>query len=196
MDCNVVDLEQPLNVPVDENLYRLVSEYRYTWAREIDPEKKAELDSVLYPPSVAKAKKELKNVDGQEAMKGAPGGKSKGYSYTETSCLYNRIAVPSGFTYDGASVPRIAWSITGIRPDGLLRAAAAVHDWIYQWKGQLPRGSHAFRIDEFPWQDAIGRWRRKDCDRLFGRMMREAGVPSVKRKMAYLAVRLLGGLSW
>lgn len=43
--------------------------------------------------------------------------------------IKNRITIPSGLRYDGASVPRFFWTITGIKPDGLQRAAG----WTY-WK--------------------------------------------------------------
>lgn len=51
----------------------------------------------------------------------------------------SRITVPEGFTYDGASVPRLAWTLSGITPDGLIRAAALIHDWIYNHAGALSR---------------------------------------------------------
>ncbi|MCB1137248.1 MAG: DUF1353 domain-containing protein [Leptospiraceae bacterium] len=178
MNCEASKLYQPANVPVDADLYRLIKEYRYEWGRTLDLTGETDVGEFLAKESARAAQKQ---------------GKAQNKN---SACLLNRISVPSGFTYDGASVPRIAWSLTGIRPDGLLRAAAAVHDWIYRWAGDLPEGSHEFRIDASEWQVAIGRWKRKDADRLFGRMMREAGVGAIKRKMAYVAVRLMGRLGW
>jgi hypothetical protein len=54
------------------------------------------------------------------------GGKYKlreDYSYeTEiTPGRFVKISINKGFEYDGASVPRITWSLSGLRPDGLLR---------------------------------------------------------------------------
>jgi hypothetical protein len=117
------------------------------------------------------------------------------YAWTKGEFDY-RITVPTGFTYDGASVPRVAWTVSGIRPDGLIRAAALIHDWIYNFKGLLPEGSHEFLDAEGRWQTVYGRWSREDTDRLFGRIMRESGVPKFKRRMAYRAVRLFGWLYW
>ncbi len=110
--------------------------------------------------------------------------------------VQNRIRIPAGYTYDGVSVPRIAWSLSGVTPDGLMRAAALVHDFIYAHEGRLPEGSHEFKRDDTTWTPVLGRWRRRDTDRLFARMMREAGVPRFRRRMAYRAVRLLGGFAW
>jgi hypothetical protein len=110
--------------------------------------------------------------------------------------VQNRILVPPGFTYDGASVPRIAWTVSGILPDGLIRAAALVHDWIYGFAGRLPEGSHQYKTDDTEWSNVVGRWKRREADRLFGRMMREAEVPRSKRRLAYLAVRAFGWFAW
>lgn len=114
------------------------------------------------------------------------------YSWSLDGVVYATLSVPKGFVTDGASVPRFAWTITGIRPDGLIRAAALIHDWLYFNGGRLPAGSYAF-TDHRP---VLGRWRRKDADKLFARIMRECGVAKHKRRMAYLAVRLFGWRAW
>lgn len=107
-----------------------------------------------------------------------------------------RIIVPAGFTYDGASVPRLLWTLTGIRPDGLIRAAALVHDWLYFYEGRLPPGSFQYLNAQGQWENVIGRWSRRDADRLFGRMLREAGVARRRRRWAYRAVRAFGWIPW
>jgi hypothetical protein len=107
-----------------------------------------------------------------------------------------RITVPAGFIFDGASVPRIAWTISGILPDGLIRAAALVHDWLYRYKGNLPEGSYQYLAPDGNWSNLYAIWSRKNSDRLFGRIMREARVPKRKRRAAYRAVRLFGWLPW
>ena len=106
-----------------------------------------------------------------------------------------RIIIPKGYINDGASVPRIAWSITGIRPDGLNRAAALVHDWIYDHRGRLPFGSHVY-YENGHWIPSAHQWTRKEADKMFGRLMREAGVTPYRRKAAYWAVRLFGWSGW
>ena len=117
------------------------------------------------------------------------------YEWDVNDCK-NRITIPRGFTYDGASVPRIAWTVSGLRPDGLIRAAALVHDWIYMHKGKLPNGSQKYFDKVRSWRDAYGFWTRKDTDRLFARIMREAGVSKCKRRMAFRAVRMFGCFAW
>lgn len=119
------------------------------------------------------------------------------YPYAwHTKGLNRVITVPEGFVYDGASVPRIVWTISGITPDGLIRAAALVHDFIYHHNGKLPKNSYGAIIEGVYVDFSMNKWSRNDADRLFARIMRESGVPMVKRRAAYLAVRAFGFMSW
>ena len=94
------------------------------------------------------------------------------------------------FRYDGASVPRWAWSISGLRPDGLLRAAALIHDIIY-----LNNGSPTKIIKSSYYQMNFKKklsYTRKDADKLFLKIMLESGVKKWRAKIAYRAVRIGG----
>jgi len=115
---------------------------------------------------------------------------------SEDETTQSRIVVPAGFLYDGASVPRIAWTLSGILPDGLIRAAALVHDWLYRYRGHIPTGSYQYLDQAGTWQDYYAAWSREDADRLFGRMMREAGMSKRSRRTASRAVRWFGWLAW
>jgi hypothetical protein len=103
-----------------------------------------------------------------------------------------RLVVPAGFTCDLASIPRLLWWY--ISPFDL-GSAAVPHDWLYAHGGRVPSGSHSV-MENGVWQEVGQPWTRKDADRLFGRMMREAGVHPAKRKRAYRAVRLFGAGAW
>lgn len=121
------------------------------------------------------------------------------YSYEwEKNGTPYRINIKAGFIYDGASVPRAAWSIAGLRPDGLLRAAATIHDFLYEHKGNLPKGSFQEWDEELiAWVEVKRTWTRKASDKMFGRLMREANVSRRRRRMAYLAVRSpVGAHAW
>lgn len=108
-----------------------------------------------------------------------------------------RIVVPAGFVYDGASVPRLGWTLAGILPDGLIRAAACVHDWIYINKGRLDDGSYQeFNHQSQQWVRTRCDVTREEADRMFCRIMREAGLPKWRRRIAYRAVRLGGWIPW
>lgn len=106
-----------------------------------------------------------------------------------------RLLVPDGFVYDLASVPRIFWSLLGIRPDGLHRAAALVHDWIYAHQGRLPNGSYS-RWNGRAWEDAELVWTRRNADRLFARLLREGRVKRWRRRLMFKAVHWFGGRAW
>lgn len=93
------------------------------------------------------------------------------------------LSIPEGFVFDFASVPRIVWAL--ISPMDLGAAPPLVHDWMYHLRGRTP-----MLVDG---RVRVPKWSRKDADRLFARMMREAGVAKWRRRMAYRAVRLFGG---
>jgi len=122
------------------------------------------------------------------------------YVYTwEHNFRDQRLTIPKGFIFDGASVPQILWW-TGLRPDGLLRAGALLHDWIYSM-GSKPgnNGSHHYYYDYHgngKWVVQVKPWTRKQSDQIFSRAMREAEYPKWKRRIAYIAVRLFGRGAW
>jgi hypothetical protein len=86
------------------------------------------------------------------------------------------ITVPTGFQTDGASVPRIFWSI--FQPYGKYFPAAIIHDYLYS------RYSNRLSID------------RKTADLIFKEAMFNLGIGWVTRETIYRAVRLGGGIPW
>jgi hypothetical protein len=120
--------------------------------------------------------------------------------YSKNSSKDFRIIVPEGFIYDGASIPRVVWSISGLRPDGLIRAAACIHDWIYRYSGKVPPASYQFAPDtpgeSLVWSDCNESISRDYADRLFRYIMRDAGVAPRRVEMAYYAVWAFGWYSW
>jgi hypothetical protein len=116
----------------------------------------------------------------------------------EKSGLRRRLRIAAGFEYDGASVPRFLWTLTGIERDGLQRAAALVHDVMYHHEGRLPAGMQEIWSDgHLEWEPLPEvRWARAEADALFCRMLREAGVGMLKRRMMYRGVRAFGWMFW
>jgi hypothetical protein len=109
----------------------------------------------------------------------------------------HRITIKKGFEYDGASVPRFAWSLVGIRPDGLIRAAALVHDFIYRHVGEMPPKTCEYlgqKSEE--WEDDGCVWSRKRADRLLEIMMKQASSSKIKRWLVYKFVRRFGWVAW
>lgn len=79
------------------------------------------------------------------------------------------VVVMKGFVSDGASIPRLCWSIVGC-PDTFLYEAL-LHDWLYM----------------------TGTVSRKQADEWFRRLLIIGGVGKTKAQAMYLAVRMFGG---
>lgn len=105
------------------------------------------------------------------------------------------LYVPKGYVYDGASVPRFVWSLTGLRPDGEIRAASLAHDALYRSKG----GTILKQLYGCKLTNGVGNitvCNRKEADWVFREFMKYATVSRRKRNMAYMAVRMFGKLFW
>ena len=100
-----------------------------------------------------------------------------------------------GFRWDGASVPRLFWRL-GFSPSGKYNAASLIHDLLYLHRGVLPENMFEARIGDGPWHSQSGSFLRKDADRLFGKIMREAGVVPFKRRIMFRFVHWFGWLYW
>jgi hypothetical protein len=86
------------------------------------------------------------------------------------------VRIPEGYVFDGASIPRIAWSIVGYPFEPDLIEAACVHDWYCE---------HAQRYSD-----------RTIGDTIFLKMLQEKGVSKTRRIAMYLAVRAYTLLFW
>jgi hypothetical protein len=84
--------------------------------------------------------------------------------------------INSGFLYDGASIPRIAWSLLGVTPDGVHRAATLIHDYLYANK-------------------KIFDHTRKEVDLLFYKHLRESGLGIKKSTRIYLLLKYFGWIA-
>jgi hypothetical protein len=97
-----------------------------------------------------------------------------------------RISLRTGFTWDGATIPRFLWSILGYYPGGIMTIPSKWHDEIYRKKGWI-----------FNFMTAQEEYiSRKHCDDLFYAHMIRSGVEEKKAKQMYLAVRFFGRFFW
>ena len=78
------------------------------------------------------------------------------------------ILVPRGFVFDGASAPRMFWIV--IPPFKRTKKAAVIHDWLCS--------------------NAKDKEDRLLADKLFFKMLGEAGLSKVRCKMGYYGVRV------
>lgn len=100
-----------------------------------------------------------------------------------------QLYIPKGFDTDLASVPKVIRFWIGREE---LRAASIPHDFLTRYGGHIPYPY--FMIDGEP---CVIPWTRLQADKLFARMMRETGkISKVKRRAAFIAVRLGGWKAW
>ena len=79
---------------------------------------------------------------------------------------YMGYTVPSGYITDGATIPRIFWSVVGSPFTGRYVKPAVLHDWLCTSK-----------VVDF-----------KTANKVFYKSMRKAGVNRFKARIMYLAV--------
>lgn len=88
--------------------------------------------------------------------------------------VYKETEVPIGFITDGASIPKIAWSVVGGPWSGDYVEAAIPHDWHY----------HTQKVT------------REEADKQFIDGMEILGVPLWKRRLMYRMVRMFSWICW
>lgn len=85
-----------------------------------------------------------------------------------------RIEILGGFTFDGASIPRVFWLTTGHPMSPELQASALIHDAVY----------------------CAELMTRADADGLLYHCLRCDGVGWYRARKIWLAVRMFGGVVW
>ena len=97
------------------------------------------------------------------------------------------LFIPRGFIFDGASIPRVFWSI--LSPTGLLLIPGLFHDYGYRydylWE-MLPEGPKKY-------MPAAGKayW-----DKMFLQIGEEVNEVHFANGVAWLALKLCGWVSW
>jgi hypothetical protein len=96
------------------------------------------------------------------------------------------LRIPAGFHYDGASIPRLVWSV--IDDDDLKLVGPLVHDALYRYGGDLPKGWLLPEERRF--------YTRGEADYLFKYILNEEGVAEWRENFAWLGVKFGGWASW
>ncbi len=92
----------------------------------------------------------------------------------EVEALGYKIIVKKGFDFDGASIPKLLWSIYGSPLNGNYVVASLIHDGLY----------------------ASQKVSKSISDKIFLDIMKQSNVGYIKRTSMYLAVRVFGGKDW
>ncbi len=107
-----------------------------------------------------------------------------------------RLVVPPGFVNDGASVPRLLWTLAGLTQDGEIRAAAILHDFIYHHKGD-PAAMEGWFVGAFDqWVVCNKPITRPEGDTLFRLYALKFGLSPYRARLAWLGVRAAGWWAW
>ena len=101
--------------------------------------------------------------------------------YVECSGFSGEIKIPAGFETDLASIPKIFWS--WIPPCGKHSFSAVIHDYLYC-------------MHEVESNGVIIPFTKKQADEVFYNKMVYYGVPKLRAKMMYYAVRAFGRKYW
>jgi len=104
------------------------------------------------------------------------------FHYGEEAEMQGDITIPAGYRFDLASVPRWAWRL--VAPFELSLVAPLVHDVLYEQLGRADMDSDAPALT------------RKQVDQVFLHLMEREGIPAFRRRLAYRAVRMGGGMPW
>ena len=84
------------------------------------------------------------------------------------------LTILPGFTFDGASIPRVLWRLCGTPMDAPRVVAALAHDWLY----------------------AAHKTTREAADFVYYDLMRAVGIPRWKCLLELTALRWCGGKAW
>lgn len=106
---------------------------------------------------------------------------------------YRQLFICSGYKYDGASVPRIGWSTTGIQRDGEIRAASLAHDALYRGAGGEISQIGVLLGNKNGNRVIVS---RAEADWVLREFMIFGGCEKIFAQRAYIIVRLFGKKYW
>lgn len=126
--------------------------------------------------------------------------------YFELSGIWYKLVIYKGFVYDGASIPRFAWSILGKTPMGQHDSGTIFHDLAYMIKnGTIGNACHHIAYVALPsgWETVKALvLTRKEADQIMFDIIRNTEGVVIDRKMnrrlrlMYRAVRIFGQIAW
>ncbi|MFQ5946498.1 MAG: DUF1353 domain-containing protein [Anaerolineae bacterium] len=99
-----------------------------------------------------------------------------------------QVVIPGGFVFDGASIPRLFWSI--LSPVGLLLIPGLIHDYAYKFDELLSRNS-AGELENYMENAGRHYW-----DRLFRDVAIQVNGFWVINHIAWLALVAFGCFAW
>lgn len=87
------------------------------------------------------------------------------------------VIVPKGYPTDGASIPRIFWTVIGSPYQPRHLKAAIIHDYLYE-------------------RHQGGRKARKEADEIFYYLLKKDGIKKITARIMWSALRLVARFFW
>lgn len=108
---------------------------------------------------------------------------------------YRALHVPTDYKWDGASIPRFAWSLTGLTPFGIMDTPSLPHDVFYRSKGGVDieklAGCTLVNVGKIPCIVD-----RAEADWVLAEAMRMCRINAVRRSIVHGSVRAFGFRYW
>jgi len=118
------------------------------------------------------------------------------YRWIGDNGLEYRLIVPNNFIFDGASIPRLLWTATGLAPHGVMDGPALPHDFGYHYQGDFPAGSYQLKSLNGLWYDCAVPMQREQLDSLLHALCLHFGIGSYRAGLVWSGVRLGGWWAW
>jgi len=118
------------------------------------------------------------------------------YIFEHKGSVY-KLETPKHFLFDGASIPRLVWSILGLAPHGIMDGPGLPHDFIYQYRGVFPEGCYSIQAFDESWVPCTVPMPKATGDLLLRELVvyfRAAG--RFKAFLIWSAVATFGGFAW
>ena len=106
-----------------------------------------------------------------------------------------KLIIPKGFVCDGASIPWFLWSVLKLHPDGLMRSASWLHDYVYRYGGFVPKTQFFVAVNG-EWKESKRHISKTESDGLFRMIMEYHGISKFKAGIAWMGVVSFGWITW
>lgn len=107
-----------------------------------------------------------------------------------------RLSIETGYLFDGASIPRLCWTLLGLTPHGAMDGPAIPHDKGYQDQGKFEQGMFQVLVGD-SWADTDRGMTRNELDNLLQALCLHFKVCGrFKASLVYSAVRCCGWRAW
>ena len=101
-----------------------------------------------------------------------------------------KLIIPFGFLSDGSSVPRFLRAIVKMGGREMPDEAWLPHDFFYEHKGKMPKGSLFYKLNNGEWNE-VSEVARSVADKIFRNELKKDvhGLSKFKPIVAYIGVR-------